>query len=452
MLNIVGAHREIYQTQQQVASSTQQTAQSAHQYTEEIRRQAQAIRETQQWKEKGYAMVGDRVYHDPERSVAPAKNRLSLEEQILNTQKEEEVAAIRAANAQRQEAAEKAAIEQETRKVLAAEQQITAEQQKRSQPKTFASYDSLRESIAHVLGMQQSQIKLADTETASYNNLSTTLKQLKQAYDRLTSSERNSDQGKVLIASMHEVERAMQRIKAQAARHVSLESIIGINGKGGLSEKTLDDIAYKMQRLSSLRSGLNVETQQTEIRTINAEYDRLKKKMDEVMQKNQQMIGSNNALGRSWNYMKNRLAFYFTVGASTQFIKNLIEVRSQYEMNERALGILINSAERGTQIFNELSQMALVSPYTLIELSNAAKQLTAYDIAAKDVVETTRRLADMASAVGVPMERLTYALGQIKAYGYLNSRDARMFANAGIPLVRELSKYYSELEGKVVSH
>ena len=436
---------------QNQSASYGNATQSAHQYTEEIRRQAQAIRETQQWKEKGYAMVGDRVYYDPERSVAPAKNRLSLEEQILNTQKEEEVAAIRAANAQRQEAAEKAAIEQEARRVLAVEQQITTEQQKRSQPRTFASYDSLRESIAHVLGMQQSQIKLADTETASYNNLSTTLKQLKQAYDRLTSSERNSDQGKVLVASMHEVERAMQRIKAQAARPVSLESIIGINGKGGLSEKTLDDIAYKMQRLSSLRSGLNVETQKNEINTVNQEYERLKKKMDEVMQKNQQMIGSNNALGRSWNYMKNRLAFYFTVGASTAFIKNLIEVRSQYEMNERALGILINSAERGTQIFNELSQMALVSPYTLIELSNAAKQLTAYDIAAKDVVETTRRLADMASAVGVPMERLTYALGQIKAYGYLNSRDARMFANAGIPLVRELSKYYSELEGKVVS-
>jgi hypothetical protein len=149
--------------------------------------------------------------------------------------------------------------------------------------------------------------------------------------------------------------------------------------------------------------------------------------------------------------MKNRLAFYFTVGASTSFIKNLIEVRSQYEMNERALGILIDSAERGTQIFNELSQMALVSPYTLIELSTAAKQLTAYDVAAKDVVDTTRRLADMASAVGIPIERLTYALGQIKAYGYLNSRDARMFANAGIPLVKQLADYYTELEGKLVS-
>ena len=315
----------------------------------------------------------------------------------------------------------------------------------------FQSYDSLRQSIAAVLGIQEQQVKMANTETDAYKKLSSTLAHLRQAYDLLGKSDRGSDQGKALIASIHEVERAMQKIRAQEARPVSLESIIGINGKGGLSEKNLDDIAYKMQRLASYRSGLNVETQKKEISTVNAEYDRLKKKMDEVMQKNQSMIASNNALGRSWNYMKNRLAFYFTVGASTQFIKSLIEVRSQYEMNEKALGILLDSASRGTRIFNELSQMSLVSPYTLIELSSAAKQLTAYDIAAKDVVDTTRRLADMASAVGVPVERLTYALGQIKAYGYLNSRDARMFANAGIPLVKQLADYYSELEGKMVS-
>ena len=88
----------------------------------------------------------------------------------------------------------------------------------------------------------------------------------------------------------------------------------------------------------------------------------LKNKQNELLAKNAQLIGSNNslirsntALGRSWNYMKNRLAFYFTVGASTQFVKNLIEIRSQYEMTERALGILVNSAERGTQIFKRPS-------------------------------------------------------------------------------------------------
>ena len=444
------------QSELQNQSTSYSTAtQSAQRYTEEIRKQAQAIRESQQYQKGERVVIATK--QDGTEIVAFSEKRLSLEEQIINAKK----AIVEETAKQKKEEEETVQATrltgEELKKIYQDQKAVNEEINKRANgvrnggTTPFQSYDSLRQSIASVLGIQEQQVKMANTEKDSYNQLSSTLKQLRQAYDALSKSDRNSDQGKVLVASMHEVERAMQRIKAQAARPVSLESIIGINGKGGLSEKTLDDIAYKMRQLASYRSGLNVETQKKEINTVNQEYDRLKKKMDEVMQKNQSMIASNKALGRSWNYMKNRLAFYFTVGASTQFIKNLIEVRSQYEMNEKALGILLDSASRGTRIFNELSQMSLVSPYTLIELSSAAKQLTAYDIAAKDVVDTTRRLADMASAVGVPVERLTYALGQIKAYGYLNSRDARMFANAGIPLVKQLADYYSELEGKMVS-
>ena len=286
-----------------------------------------------------------------------------------------------------------------------------------------------------------------DNSIGSYERLSNIVKTLTEEFRRMGREERNSAKGTDVIDKIQAVNREIRDIQRTMNRPTSLKKALG------LDESTLDHINEKMQALRAYKGGLKITDPQQleEMKKVDAEINRLQKDYDKLMAKNQQMIGSNNALGRSWNYMKNRLAFYFSVGASTAFIKNLIEVRSQYEMNERALGILINSAERGTQIFNELSQMALVSPYTLIELSNAAKQLTAYDIAAKDVDDTTRRLADMASAVGVPMERLTYALGQIKAYGYLNSRDARMFANAGIPLVRELSKYYSELEGKVVS-
>ncbi len=281
----------------------------------------------------------------------------------------------------------------------------------------------------------------------SYKLLSQRVSRLTKEYQMLTAAERDSEKGRGIVEKLQLFSRALSEIQKQMNRPVSLEQALGN------PENTLDRIAYKMQQLNAYKMGLDLTDpkQVAEMKTVEMEYDRLKKKSDELMGKNQQMISSNNALARSWNYMKNRLAFYFTVGESTAFIKNLIEVRSQYEMNERALGILIDSAERGTQIFNELSQMALVSPYTLIELSNAAKQLTAYDVAAKDVVDTTRRLADVASAVGVPIERLTYALGQIKAYGYLNSRDARMFLNAGIPLVKNLADHYTELEGKMVS-
>jgi hypothetical protein len=297
-----------------------------------------------------------------------------------------------------------------------------------------------------LMGATDNNSKIISNES-TLKGLRTTLSQLTAQYENLKVAEINAGKGDQIIQHYQDVNRAAQILQRTLNRPINLQAALAGD------ERTLDDIAYKMQRLQAYRQGIDLTKPgaENEIKQVDDKLKELQRDADKWISKSKEIENRNNALGRSWNYMKNRLAFYFTVGASTAFIKNLIEIRSQYEMNERALGILINSAERGTQIFKELSDMALVSPYTLIELSNAAKQLTAYDIAAKNVVDTTRRLADMASAVGVPMERLTYALGQIKAYGYLNSRDARMFANAGIPLVRELSKYYTELEGKIVS-
>lgn len=289
------------------------------------------------------------------------------------------------------------------------------------------------------VGNQQQQLNI--------ENLRQIIKKLTEDFSKLSIEDVKAGRGNLLIDRIQRTSRALQQLQAQMNRPTSLDKALK------LPANTLDEIAYKMQMLSNYRAHLNMfdPKQKEEIDAVNKAIEKLRLEQNKIMGQNKEMLASNNALVRSFNYMKNRLAFYFTVGASTQFVKSLIDIRSQYEMNERALGILINSAERGTQIFKELSEMALVSPYTLIELSSAAKQLVAYDIAAKDVVDTTRRLADMASAVGVPMERLTYALGQIKAYGYLNSRDARMFANAGIPLVKQLADYYTQLEGRIIS-
>ena len=285
------------------------------------------------------------------------------------------------------------------------------------------------------------------TGNSSLNSLQRQLKDLTNQYKHLTVEELNAGRGDQIIQHFQDVSRAAQIFQKTLSRPISFNDAL----RG--DERTIEEITYKIQRLQSYRSGIDITNPQqaVEMKQVDAELNRLNKDLDKYRYVAENAQKSNNTLTRSWNYMKNRLAFYFTVGATTQFVKQIIDVRAQYEMTERAIGILINSAERGTQIFNELSQMALVSPYTLIELSNAAKQLTAYDVAAKDVVDTTRRLADMSAAVGLPIERLTYALGQIKAYGYLNNRDARMFANAGIPLIQQLSDYYTKLEGRMVS-
>lgn len=216
----------------------------------------------------------------------------------------------------------------------------------------------------------------------------------------------------------------------------------------GMDESSVDAIAKKMAALKKV----TVDPQNTaQVKQLGDEYQRLKRLQAELMGQNIQMTHSNNYLAQSFGYIRNRLVYAMTLGAITSFTKQVYEIRGQYELLERSLGVLVNSFERGSQIFQELNQMAIESPFTLMELAGAAKQLTAYNFAAKEVVDTTRRLADISSALGVPMERLTYNLGQIRAQTVLTARDARDFANAGLPIVASLAEHFTELEGKIVT-
>lgn len=281
----------------------------------------------------------------------------------------------------------------------------------------------------------------------SLERMRSTLSGLVKEYEQLGKAERNSAKGDELADKIQRIGRNVKEVQKQMNRPISLSKVLGMD------ESTLDRINDKLQALRSYKMGLKLTDNNAvnEMRTVDNEITRLTKDLQKWQGETHNALRANDALTRSWKYMKNRLAFYLTVGATQSFVKQLIDVRGQYEMLERSIGILVDSARQGTKIFAELNAMALKSPFTTMELGAAAKQLVAYDIKANEVVDTVKRLGDMAAAVGIPIERLTYALGQIKAYGYLNARDARMFSNAGIPLVKELADHYTTLEGRMVS-
>lgn len=412
-----------------------------------IKKMADEIRNSKEWKETGYAWVDGHQYIDATRGAGRTKRERealgSLEEQIARHMRDQADAAERAAREERQEAAE-------AKKNLDFQREITAEFQKRRynapQVKSVDDEATFRKMVNTALG-GKSSFTGASMDMASIEKLQTDLKNLTDAYARITRVERESPFGKELLDRIAELRLRIKELNQEASKPLALSKIFY------MPESSISQISTKV---SELRANLTMLDQSTakgrkEARLVQDEITRLMKKQDDLMGKQAQLFGSNNALARSWNYMKNRLAFYFSVGASTQFVRSLIEVRSQYELTERSLGILVNSAERGTQIFQELSQMALISPYTLIELSNAAKQLTAYGVESKNVVDTTRRLADISAAVGGSVEQIAYALGHVQSYGHLTSLQARQFANSGIPLVKELARSYTELEGRVVS-
>ena len=239
------------------------------------------------------------------------------------------------------------------------------------------------------------------------------------------------------VAQQTRLARAIQRTKEQIdkLKPKSLNDVLGMDAN------SIDQIAAKLRALKMVQIDPN---NTREVNRLGKAYADLKRQQAKMLGQNIQLTHSNNYLAQSFGYIRNRIVYALTLGAITNFIKQLYEIRGQYELLERSLGVLVGSFEKGTQIFNELNEMAIKSPFTLIELGTAAKQLTAYNFAASEVVDTTRRLADISAALGVPMERLTYNLGQIKAQGVLNARDARDFANAGLAIVPMLAKMYTE--------
>ena len=246
------------------------------------------------------------------------------------------------------------------------------------------------------------------------------------------------------VSQQQRLARTIQQTKNQIdkIKPKSLREVLGMDAN------SIDQITAKMRALKNVQID---PKNAAEVKRVGDAYADLKRKQAQLMGQNIQMTHSNNYLAQSFGYIRNRIVYALTLGAITSFTKQIYEIRGQYELLERSLGVLVNSFERGSQIFNELNEMAIKSPFTLIELGTAAKQLTAYNFSANEVVDTTRRLADISAALGVPMERLTYNLGQIRAQTVLTARDARDFANAGLPIIASLADHFTELEGKVVT-
>ena len=145
------------------------------------------------------------------------------------------------------------------------------------------------------------------------------------------------------------------------------------------------------------------------------------------------------------------LASVFSIRALTGFTKKLIEVRGEFELQNVALASILDNKERADQLFEQVTELAIKSPFTIRQLTSYTKQLAAYQVQYKDLFKVTKQLADVSAGLGVDMQRLILAYGQVRAANYLRATEVRQFTEAGINILGELAKYYSELEGTMIS-
>lgn len=220
-----------------------------------------------------------------------------------------------------------------------------------------------------------------------------------------------------------------------------------------MGNKSIQERIEKLKALQIVQRNLSTDDAEyaMKLRNVNKAMEDLKKQNAEALSSGIQLQKANNSLAESFKNLGKRVLFYTGLGALTGFAKSLMDVRGQYELLERSIGAVLGDFEKGSQIFREQQELALKSPFTVLDLAGATKQLAAYNFEAEELVDVSRRMADISAALGVPMERLTYNLGQIRAQTVLTARDARDFANAGLSIITELAKMYTEQEERIVS-
>ncbi|OJY74676.1 MAG: hypothetical protein BGP12_06900 [Rhodospirillales bacterium 70-18] len=118
-----------------------------------------------------------------------------------------------------------------------------------------------------------------------------------------------------------------------------------------------------------------------------------------------------------------------------------LKAAGDMEQTSVAFTTMLGSGEKAQQFIQQLIQFAKTTPFTLVGLEQASKQLLAYGFAQEEVIPNLTALGNIAAGVGMDkLPNLILAFGQVKAATHLTGMELRQFTEAGVPLLDALSK------------
>lgn len=123
-----------------------------------------------------------------------------------------------------------------------------------------------------------------------------------------------------------------------------------------------------------------------------------------------------------------------------KFVSQMMQVRGQFQQTEMAFKTMLQSEEKAKDLMQQLINTAAITPFGVDDVTEGAKQLLAFNVAAKDVNDTLIRLGDVAAGMGVSLSEMVMLYGTTIAKGKMDTMDLYQFLNRGIPIADELAK------------
>lgn len=131
------------------------------------------------------------------------------------------------------------------------------------------------------------------------------------------------------------------------------------------------------------------------------------------------------------------------------FIQQVATIRGEFQQLEASFTTLLGSAEKAQSMMNDLTKLAATTPFGLQDVSQGAKQLLAYGVAAEDVTSTMRKLGDISAGLSLNLNDLVWLYGTTLTQGRMFTQDLRQFQSRGIPMAEELAKIFGVTKDQV---
>lgn len=235
-----------------------------------------------------------------------------------------------------------------------------------------------------------------------------------------------------VVNALRSIRQEMRQLEGVAQRmgSYSTKDLLGFIGSQNWSP-----LVANAQHLLSAQQG---------VRQLSIEEEKLKQSIEQA---SQAMNGQNRILSDLQMMTQN----YLSLWGAKSFLNNIIEIGGQLEMQRLSIGAILGDTAHANDLFERIKALAVQSPFGVVELDQYTKQLSAYGFKYNELYDMTKRLADISAGAGTQVGRLALALGHVRSEAALSGYTLRQFAMNNVPMVGELAKMLTEVEGKIVS-
>ena len=255
-------------------------------------------------------------------------------------------------------------------------------------------------------------------------------------------------------AALKESEAYERRKKAVMDKWYSSSADRALNYSA--NTKSINEQTQAIKYLQIARANLSKGTMTEEeyrkkVMQITQEIKRQQDAVNNLLGANNNLASSHRNLMDISGQLARKMALVFSVSQIQGYVSKLIAVRGEFELQQKSLQVLLQNKDEANKLWQQTVELAVKSPFRVSELVSYTRQLAAYRIETSKLHETTKKLADVSAGLGVDMNRLILAYGQVRAAEYLRGTELRQFTEAGIPMLDELAKRFTQLEGRAVS-